>query len=176
MASLWPNGGNKTIWGNIQAKKHFFFKKILYVIPSALVSFLPDYCHCHSNCSNWEKVWKKIVENKICCYSYEILRTPSHSDLCIDVQVENLWTVWILHTIWGFEYLNPSSLCFDSANLSSLLGVLGWFSWVWFSWTSLKILQKIPLFIDFARNSNCSKIFRFIIEAEVLNEVVVVST
>ena len=45
MASLWPNGGNKTIWGNIQAKKHFFFKKILYVIPSALLSFLPYYCH-----------------------------------------------------------------------------------------------------------------------------------
>ena len=26
-------------------KKHFFFKKILYVIPSALLSFLPYYCH-----------------------------------------------------------------------------------------------------------------------------------
>ena len=45
MASLWPNGGNKTIWGNIQAKKHVFSKKILYVIPSALLSFLPYYCH-----------------------------------------------------------------------------------------------------------------------------------
>ena len=45
MASLWPNGGNKTIWGKIQAKKNIFFKKILYVIPSALVSFLPYYCH-----------------------------------------------------------------------------------------------------------------------------------
>ena len=45
MASLWRNGGNKTIWGNIQAKKKYFFKKIPYVIPSALLSFLPYYCH-----------------------------------------------------------------------------------------------------------------------------------
>ena len=52
MASLWPNGGNKTIWGNIQAKKIFFFSKNtlchsfrISVIPSVLLSFLPDYCH-----------------------------------------------------------------------------------------------------------------------------------
>ena len=45
MASLWPNRGNKLGWGNIQAKNYYFFKKILYVIPSALVSFLPYYCH-----------------------------------------------------------------------------------------------------------------------------------
>ena len=45
MASLWPNGGNKANWSNIQAKNIFFFKKILYVIPSALLSFLPYYCH-----------------------------------------------------------------------------------------------------------------------------------
>ena len=45
MASLWPNGGNKPNWGKIWAKKYFFFKKILYVIPSALLSFLPYYCH-----------------------------------------------------------------------------------------------------------------------------------
>ena len=45
MASLWPNGGNKANWRNIWAKKIFFFKKILYVIPSALLSFLPYYCH-----------------------------------------------------------------------------------------------------------------------------------
>ena len=72
MASLWPNGGNKTIWGNIQAKNIFFFQKNtlchsfriiviplillsflldycqsfrITVIPSGLLSFLPDYCH-----------------------------------------------------------------------------------------------------------------------------------
>ena len=28
-----------------EPKIYFFFKKILYVIPSALLSFLPDYCH-----------------------------------------------------------------------------------------------------------------------------------
>ena len=43
MASLLPKGGNKTNWGNIQAKKKK--SKILYVIPSTLVSFLPYYCH-----------------------------------------------------------------------------------------------------------------------------------
>ena len=52
MASLWPNGGNKTIWDNIQAKKLFFKKKNtlchsfrISVIPSIVLSFLPDYCH-----------------------------------------------------------------------------------------------------------------------------------
>ena len=45
MASLWPNGGNKANWRKIWAKNIFFFKKILYVIPSALLSFLPYYCH-----------------------------------------------------------------------------------------------------------------------------------
>ena len=52
MASLWPNGGNKANWGNIQAKKNFFFQKNtlchsfrISVIPSVLLSFLPDYCH-----------------------------------------------------------------------------------------------------------------------------------
>ena len=45
MASLWPNGGNKPNWGKIWAKKIFSFKKIPYVIPSALLSFLPYYCH-----------------------------------------------------------------------------------------------------------------------------------
>ena len=59
MAFLWPNGGNKTIWGNIQAKNIFFFSKKYFmsflphychsfhstVIPSGLLSFLPDYCH-----------------------------------------------------------------------------------------------------------------------------------
>ena len=55
MASLWPSGGNKTNWRKIWAKK------ILYVIPSALLpnchsfritvipsrllSLLPDCCH-----------------------------------------------------------------------------------------------------------------------------------
>ena len=51
MASLWPNGGNKTNWGNIQAKKIFFQKNTLchsfriIVILSVLLSFLPDWCH-----------------------------------------------------------------------------------------------------------------------------------
>ena len=45
MASLWPNGGNKSNWGKIWAKIIFFFKKIPYVIPSALLSFLLYYCH-----------------------------------------------------------------------------------------------------------------------------------
>ena len=52
MAFLWPSGGNKTNWGNIQAKKHFFFQKNtlchsfrITVIPSVLLSFLPDNCH-----------------------------------------------------------------------------------------------------------------------------------
>ena len=45
MASLGPNGGNKANWRNIWAQNIFFFKKILYVIPSALVSFHPYYCH-----------------------------------------------------------------------------------------------------------------------------------
>ena len=45
MASLWPNKGNEANWKNIWAKTIFFFKKILYVIPSALLSFLPFYCH-----------------------------------------------------------------------------------------------------------------------------------
>ena len=31
---------------------------------------------------------------------------------------------------------------------------------------------EIQLFIDFAENSNCSKIFNFIVEVEVVNEVV----
>ena len=39
---------------------------------------------------------------------------------------------------------------------------------------SAHLLRSRVVLIDFARNSNCSKIFRFIIEAEVLNEVVVV--
>ena len=38
--------------------------------------------------------------------------------------------------------------------------------------SSLKILQKVSLFIDFARNSNYSKIFHFIVEVEVEYEVV----
>ena len=38
------------------------------------------------------------------------------------------------------------------------------------SWICLKNLQKIQLCIDFAGNSNCSKIFHFIVEVE--NEVV----
>ena len=51
MASLWPNEGNKANWGNIWAKKKFFQKNTLchsfciIVIPSILLSFLPDYCH-----------------------------------------------------------------------------------------------------------------------------------
>ena len=39
MAFLWPSGGNKANWRNIWAKI-FFFKKMIYVIPSALLSFL----------------------------------------------------------------------------------------------------------------------------------------
>ena len=35
----------KLIGERFEPKKYFFFKKILYVIPSALVSFLPYYCH-----------------------------------------------------------------------------------------------------------------------------------
>ena len=42
---FWSYGIPNIIWGNIWAKKNIFFKKILYVIPSALVSFLPYYCH-----------------------------------------------------------------------------------------------------------------------------------
>ena len=45
MAFLWPNRGNKPNWGKIWAKNFFFFKKIPYVIPSALLSFLWYYCH-----------------------------------------------------------------------------------------------------------------------------------
>jgi hypothetical protein len=45
MASLLPNGGNKANWKKHLSQKIFFFKKILYVIPSALLPFLPDYCH-----------------------------------------------------------------------------------------------------------------------------------
>ena len=52
MASLWPNEGNKTIWGNIQAKKNIFFQKNtlchsfrISVIPSVVLTFLLDYCH-----------------------------------------------------------------------------------------------------------------------------------
>ena len=35
----------KLIGETFEPKNIFFFKKILYVIPSALVSFLPYYCH-----------------------------------------------------------------------------------------------------------------------------------
>ena len=28
-------------------------------------------------------------------------------DFCFDDKTENLWTVWILRSIWGFEYLHP---------------------------------------------------------------------
>ena len=89
MASLWPNGGNKPNWRKIWAKKIFFFKKILYVIPSALVSFLPYYCHsiritvipsgslsfipdyCHS-------FHIGVIPSKY-CYSFRITVIPSGS-------------------------------------------------------------------------------------------------
>ena len=58
MTFLWPSRGNKANWGNIWAKKYFFFKKYftsflpnychsfrIIVIPSVLLSFLPNYCH-----------------------------------------------------------------------------------------------------------------------------------
>ena len=36
---------------------------------------------------NFQRILQGTLEN---CYSYEILRTPLHSDLRIDVQMENL--------------------------------------------------------------------------------------
>ena len=52
MVFLYPNGGNKANWSNIQSKT-FFFIQVPYVIPnychSELLSFriivIPNYCH-----------------------------------------------------------------------------------------------------------------------------------
>ena len=52
MTSLLPNKGNKTIWGNIQAKRKKKNQKntlchsfCIIVIPSVILSFFPDFCH-----------------------------------------------------------------------------------------------------------------------------------
>ena len=66
MASLWPNRGNKTNWGNIRAKKYFFSKKY-FVIPSPLLSFLPYYCHS----------FRIFVIPSDFCNSFQIIFIPS---------------------------------------------------------------------------------------------------
>ena len=57
-----------------EPKNFFFFKKLLYVIPSALLSFLPHYCHSFHSTVIPSIVLSFLPDN---CHSFWITVIPS---------------------------------------------------------------------------------------------------
>ena len=64
----------KLIGERFELKKYFFFKKILYVIPSALLSFLPYYCHSFQITVIPSRLLSFLPDY---CHSFQIIVIPS---------------------------------------------------------------------------------------------------